>query len=155
VRNVPLVSIQVPVTFDGEVRYTLATSLSAAHFQSALDSHPISAGWITGIVDQKGIVIARSLGPEEAVGSPSASMWTAPAEPEGMVRGSGRLGLPVVGAYARSQLTGWTSIVSMRESDFNRPRNEALLALGLGGSVVLGVGLLIALYLGRRVVRPI
>jgi hypothetical protein len=44
VRNVPLVSIQVPVTIDGEVRYTLATSLSAGHFQSALDSHPISPG---------------------------------------------------------------------------------------------------------------
>src|SRR5262245_11819353 len=155
VRNVPLISIQVPVTIDGEVRYTLATSLSAGHFQSALDSHPISAGWITGIVDQKGIVIARSLGPEEAVGTPAATMWTGPAEPEGMVRGVGRLAVPVVGAYARSELTGWTSIVSLRESGFNRPRNGALLALGLGGSVVLGTALLIALYLGRRVVRPI
>ncbi len=128
--NVHLVGIHVPVVINSEIRYALGLSSPAAHFQHLLQAYPAAVGAITGIVDQKGIIVARSLEPEKGIGTPTAPMWMAARQSErGIVRGTGRLNIPVVGAYARSDLSRWMTIVSVPASQFNEPRDQALLAV--------------------------
>ena len=82
-------------------------------------------------------------------------MWMEKTETESIVRGVGRLSVPVVGAYVRSDLSGWKSIISVPEELLNRERNRGLWAIALSGGLLLSIGLLGATLLGRRVVKPI
>jgi signal transduction histidine kinase len=149
-----LLAVHVPVFIDGKLRYALGMSLRAEHLQGLVQRFPVSDDTITGLVDRQGIIIARSTEPEKGVGTPTAQMWMRDA-PKGIVHGTGRIQIPVIGAYARSELTGWRTIVSVRAADFNEPRNRAIFFMSLGAAVVLGLGLGIALYLGGRVVGPL
>jgi signal transduction histidine kinase len=149
-----LLAVHVPVFVDGELRYALGMSMRAEHFQRLLERFPVSDETIAGLVDRQGIIIARSEERENGVGRPTAQMWMRD-DPKGIVHGIGRLQVPVVGAYARSELTGWRTIVSVRAAYFNEPRNRTILFMSLGAVVVLGLGLAIALYLGGRVVGPL
>jgi signal transduction histidine kinase len=150
----PLVSVHVPVFVEGKQRYALGMSLRAEYFQRLLERLPVAQETLTGIVDKQGIIIARSFEPEKGVGKPTAPMWMQ-AAPSGIVHGIGRLEFPVIGAYARSELTGWRAIASVKAADFYEPRNRAILFMSLGATAVLGLGLIIALYLAGRVVRPL
>ena len=150
-----LLSMHVPVFVEGKQLYALGISLRAQHFQRVLERFSVSEGTIAGLVDKRGIIIARTLEPEKGMGTPTATMWTQADAAKGILRGTDRLQVPVVGAFARSELTGWRTIVSVRAADFDAPRDKAILLMSLGAAGVLGTGLGIALYLGRRVVGPL
>ncbi len=152
---VNLVGIDVPVWIDGHVKYALGLSMPASYFQNILASHPVPKGWIIGVVDQKGIIVARSVDPTGGVGKPTAPFWMTTEKPEDIVRGIGRLDIPIVGAYARSELSGWRALVSVPVTVLNEQRNRRILALGLGSGALLLAGGAGAILLGRRVVRPI
>lgn len=154
VTHAPLLSVHVPVFVDGEFRYALGMSLHADYFQRLIERFPVAPETIIGLVDRQGVIIARSTEPDKGVGTPTAPMWMS-NEPRGIVRGVGRLQVPVIGAYARSELTGWRSIVSVRAADFNEPRDKAILWMSSGSAVLLGLGLAVALYLAGRVVGPL
>jgi len=155
VLNVHLVGIDVPVYVDGAIKYALGLSIPASHFQALLSQHPIPEGWIMGLVDHKGIIVARSLDPAAGIGTPTASMWQEAAASEGVLSGSGRLQFPVVGAYARSELSGWKAIVSVPKEIFDSIGTGALRALAAGGIVLVVINLILVVAAARRVVRPI
>ena len=150
----PLVAVHVPVFVDGMQRYALGMSLRADHFQRVLEGFPVSEDTIMGLVDRQGIIIARSVDPDKGRGTPTAQMWMRD-EPKGIVHGIGRLQVPVIGAYSRSDLTGWRAIVSIRAASFYQPRDKAVLLMALGSAALLGLGLAVAFYLGQHVVRPL
>ena len=112
-------------------------------------------GWIAGIIDQKGVIVARSLDPEQGTGSQTAPMWMQSEKASDVLRGRGRIGVPVVGAYVRSDLTGWRSIVSVPEHLLTRERNRRVLIIAFGAGLLLVSSTAGAIYFGRRVVRPI
>jgi signal transduction histidine kinase len=155
VRKVHLVGFDVPVTIDGEVRYALGLSMPASHFQKLLDEYPRQPDWIFGLVDHKGIIVARTAEPEAGVGTPTAEMWRNAPGTEGVLHGVGRLGVPVIGAYARSSWTGWTTIASVPAASLYSGRDRALSAVFVGGLALLAAGLLVALFFGRRAIAPI
>ena len=151
----PIVAIAVPVVVGGEVKYALSMSMPVAAIQGILTAHPLPEGWITGIVDQKGIIVARSRDPARGVGTPAAPFWMQSGGIEGLVQGTGRLGVPILGAYARSELSGWRALVSVPLALLDAERNERLAAVALVGGLLLLAGGEGAMALGRRVVQPI
>ena len=66
----PVINVEVPV-FDGEhVRYVLIMALDATRFEHILQSQRLESRWITGITDNKGIIVARSERHADFVGKP-------------------------------------------------------------------------------------
>ena len=151
----PIVAIAVPVLVGGEVKYALGMSMPAAAIQGILTAHPVPEGWITGIVDQKGIIVARSRDQANGVGTPTAPFWMQSGSAEGIVRGTGRLGVPILGAYARSELSGWRALVAVPLPLLDAERNQRIWAVVLIGGLLLLAGGAGAMALGRRVVQPI
>ena len=155
VLNVYLIAIDVPVRIKDEVVYALGLSIPSTHFQKLLGEHSLPEGWIAGIIDQKGIIVSRSLDPDQGIGSQTAPMWMQSEKASDLIRGRGRLGVPVVGAYVRSELTGWRSLISVPEHILTRERNQRLLFIAFGAGLLLVSSTAAAVYFGRRVVRPI
>ena len=66
----PVINVEVPV-FEGEdVRYVLIMTLDATRFEQVLQSQRLEPQWITGITDNKGIILARSERHADFVGTP-------------------------------------------------------------------------------------
>ena len=66
----PVINVEVPV-FEGEhVRYVLIMALDAARFEHILQSQRLESRWVTGITDNKGIILARSERHADFVGKP-------------------------------------------------------------------------------------
>jgi PAS domain S-box-containing protein len=150
-----IVAIAVPVFVGGEVKYALGMSAPASVIQAIVAAHRIPDGWISGIVDQKGTIVARSRDPDTGIGTATAPFWMERGTPDGIVHGTGRLGVPIVGAYARSELSGWRALVAVPLPLINQGRNQRLWAIALIGGLLLLAGSAGAIALGRRVVRPI
>jgi PAS domain S-box-containing protein len=148
-----LVSVHVPVLVDGTQRYALGMSLPARHFEQLAVNFPVPEDVIVQLVDRQGTIIARSADPERAVGTPTAELWMRSDAPKGVVRGTEQV--PMVAAYARSELTGWRALVAMPVVTFNGQRDRQILLVALGAASLLGIGLVIAFSLGRRVVKPV
>jgi PAS domain S-box-containing protein len=155
VSNAHLVAVHVPVLVDGSARYALGMSLPARHFQQLAVSFPVLQGVIVGLVDRQGIILARSANPEQVIGHPAAEMWMRSDAPAAIMHGTSFEGVPVVGAFARSDLTGWRAIAAVPEKSVNSERDRVILLMTLGAASLLVLGLSIAISLGRRVVAPI
>ena len=66
----PVFNLEVPVIYDGVVRHVLIMSFQAAYIADLLRAAKLEAPWITGVTDNKGIILARSERHEEFVGKP-------------------------------------------------------------------------------------
>jgi signal transduction histidine kinase/CheY-like chemotaxis protein len=136
---------------------TLAAVIPSEHWVRFLQQRLIPPGWVAGIVDRDGIVIARSRAAEERVGKPVPD-WVLEAinsGDSGQCAGPAFEGQPVSLVYHRSTVSGWTVAFAAPTAVFEGPLRQAqatAIAVGLGfGVVACGLGLLYA----RRVVRPI
>ncbi len=66
----PVINVEVPVFEGGQVRYVLIMALDATRFEQMLQSQRLESDWITGITDNKGIILARSERHADFVGKP-------------------------------------------------------------------------------------
>jgi hypothetical protein len=55
----PIITVEVPVEIDGQIRYVLTTALSPDSLAGLLRSY-VPDGWIASIIDRNGILVART-----------------------------------------------------------------------------------------------
>src|SRR5689334_6471051 len=70
----------------------------------------LPAGWLAGLVDSQGTIIARSVNSAEAVGKKGSPEYLAAISRsnEGTLASHTREGLPSFAAFSRSSTSGWT-----------------------------------------------
>ena len=66
----PVINVEVTVGDKEHIRYVLIMALDAARFERMLQSQRLGSPWITGITDNKGIILARSERHSDFVGKP-------------------------------------------------------------------------------------
>ncbi|MDZ5459999.1 ATP-binding protein [Azohydromonas lata] len=136
---------------------SLAAVIPGAHWVRFLQERLIPAGWVAGIIDGEGIVIARSRAAERYVGKP-APAWVrdgARTADFGQLAGPSFEGQPLSLVFHRSAVSGWTVAFAAPTEVFEQPLRQSLrltLLCGLGFVTVAGV---LALLYARRIVRPI
>lgn len=148
----PIVAISVPVWGGVEVRRVLTAEIpiDAVHrVLIGIEPEDQATRWAS-ISDAHGTILARSSqnatfsgtklpGFEELIGR--SGTW----------RGTNLVGVPVFGAYTRSQLSGWTVAVGLPESALEAPFHRSFLKL-VGFGILLGVlAGVAALLLSRRI----
>lgn len=67
----PIIFVSVPVYREGAIAYALSRSVALQRLSGILSEAGLKPGWIGGIVDRKGLFVARSLNAEEFVGHPA------------------------------------------------------------------------------------
>jgi hypothetical protein len=65
--KIPIVTVEVPIFRDGAPLYSVAVIIDVSHFLDLLSSEHTPEGWLTGIIDRRGLFIARSLDHERWV----------------------------------------------------------------------------------------
>ena len=147
------VAALTPVALDDGRRMVLAQRVYADRLNDMLP-RDVRASWLITVFDRTGNTIARNRGWREYVARPPRPELMAGLRAgTGIVRSDSREGVPMVGAVARSALSGWTAAVGVpvAELEATAARAVALTAGTLLCAVALAcVG---ALLFARRLLR--
>src|SRR5262245_29084921 len=151
------VVVAVPVLRNGRLRGALLTALDATTLVLVLQSQYLPSGWAAGIVDGRGVVVARTPDPERFIGQPATPNYV--AFTEGRDAGSARVaGLDDVRRHTvfnRLQHARWTVYLALPATVMDAVLQRSLWAVIGGGVVFLGAGIVLALLVGRRLTAPI
>jgi two-component sensor histidine kinase len=150
-----IITITVPVFRDGDVVYDLSFNPAITEFQRIIERQRPSEQWTFALFDQNGVNFARVPNPETTIGqqaSPTlfAEMFKAP---EAKVSTVSLEGVPLLTAFARSDLTGWTVAAGISEATLTAPLVRQLVLTAAIGTVLLLIGLAFAVRLATRLAR--
>jgi two-component sensor histidine kinase len=153
----PIVNVWVPVLdAKQEVRYVLAMALDATRFESLLQAQSLEPQWITGITDNKGIILARSERHAEFVGKPlPKELLESSRAARGVFRATSVAGANILRATVRSRAAGWlvSATVPVSYVEASRRRGEVFAAAIIVTALALG-GLLAYIF-GGFMARPL
>ncbi len=149
----PVVSIEVPVRIDGEIRYVLAAGLEPRHLSAMLKDY-VPDGFIGSIIDRNGVLVARQPSDNEGdlIGRPTIPQVRSHlGQAEAFwIEAVSRDGVPTFTSILRSQKSGWTINLALPRDRIEGPlRHAAILLAGIAGMGLM-VGLLLALLAARR-----
>ena len=153
--NKQIVSVAVPVIRDGVHMYNLSSRLVPSVFRNLLAQQGLSPDWVTAITDSTGTVIARTRDNDRFVGVklPSDVLNALLTKSEGSVTTKTLEGIPAVGAFSQSQVTGWTVAIGIPVELLTKELHRRLVALTFATLVVLIIGLSFAWLIGGRISR--
>ena len=153
----PILVVGVPVFRDGQVVYVLAMGLGPEILSSLLEEQSLSPQWTAGILDRKGIIVARNRELNRFLGRPASPMLLeAMREPaENWIPNVTSDGIPVYSTLRRSPITGWTVAIGVPREFVDAPVRRARLLAFRGGTAVLGLSLLLGWWMARAIRRPV
>ncbi|MGG5823572.1 sensor histidine kinase [Falsiroseomonas sp. HW251] len=150
----PVFAIISPVPDQGAMRDRLLTlRVPVIELGDLIRKEGIPPGMTASITDRNGTVVARSSDGQLVGARPARSL--PPQEPEGWQRGTDLAGRPIVLAFARSEVAGWTAWVFMPAGAFAAPLRRSLLASAAVAIVFAALAAILAMSFARRITRPI
>jgi len=152
----PVFNVEVPVFEDDAVPYVLIMSFQASHIADLLKAASLEQPWITGVTDNKGIILARSERHDDFVGKPlPAELLAQSRAAKGVFRGTSVAGTDILRATVRSQIAGWLVSATVPVSYADAPRRRGqLFAFGMIGTA-LALGVVLAYVFGGFMARPL
>jgi signal transduction histidine kinase len=150
-----IVNVGVPVMRAGKVRYVLAARVGANALTESLGRQPTPEGGVLTLLDAEQTILARTRNADRYVGAKPTQDLVERARnaPSGSSRTVLLEGIPAYSAWFRSPVTAWTVGLGMPSEAIDRPLRRRAAAIIGAGAGTLGIGLFIALVLGRRIVR--
>src|SRR5437763_15364414 len=131
-----------------------AAGVSLRTIYRLFEAQGVPSGWVSGLVDANGNFIARV--PPRPRGSRASEPFLAAVKSadEGWYRGKTVDGLDTYTAFTVSRQTGWSvGFAIPTDLVYGPVRRAALIAVG-GLLVVLALAMGLALWLSRRITRP-
>lgn len=152
-----LAVVSVPVHIGGEVRYALSTTIGIRHFEDLLREQSLPPSWIGIIVDRARVVVARTVKPDQFVGTPAfQSLADALSiSREGAFDGVTLEGIPVRTLYSSKGDAGWAVAVGVPKAELARELQRPLLWLSLSTLFVLGLAAASAWWYAERIGRAV
>jgi PAS domain S-box-containing protein len=152
----PIISIRVPVLKDGTVTHVLSMAVEPRRIADILLAQNLPSSWVATVIDRADRVVARSRQHEAFVSKPAPDGFLkASREADGMWEGQNLEGTEVLGAYARSGVSGWMTFVGVPAEIVQAPLHRSLWTLlGLGATLIL-LSLLLARGFGRSIAVPL
>src|SRR4051812_3633458 len=150
-----MVTIGVPVSRAGQLKYVLGARLYTRAFTQILQRQSVPPGGVVTLLDAEPKIIARTLNEDRFIGrKPSAEFVSrSQAESEGSLHTVLLEGTPAYSAWSRSPLSGWTIGVGLPAEPIAGPIRRSFAALLFAGVCMCGAALVLALILGRDIVR--
>src|SRR5262245_2333014 len=150
-----IITVSVPVMRNGTVVNELSFNPPLAFFQNIIQQRRPSEDWTMSIFDRTGVNFARVPNPEQTIGQ-RASPTLYPhlfQQPEAKVETVSLEGVPLLTAFTRSPLTGWTVAAGLSVASLTEPLWQALGITVSVGIVMLAIGLAFALTMAARIAR--
>ena len=149
--------IAFPVVRDGAVVALLMAAIDQKAWLGFIGQYPIATGATLTLLDQDGLVIARTLNNERWVGKPPSPdvLRNIRERAEGAFHSTGLEGQKFYSAHSRSPRWGWTVATGLPTQAVEFSLRDTSWSL-LGTAIVsILVAILLALLYGRRIERPV
>jgi two-component sensor histidine kinase len=153
----PMVTVSVPITLIDGRPGTLNLATYASTFTENLKRQELPEGWVATILDGNARVVARNRGGPELVGRLATPDVLEKLESaDTFTLDSHNLeGVRTVAAVDRLPDLRWTALIGVPKSEITGFANRIILFALLGGAALIAVSLLSALYIARRISRPV
>jgi PAS domain S-box-containing protein len=148
-------AVAVPVRIDDAVTYLLSFAVPVSRIEGILAREQVR-GWVSGVSDRDGIVLARLPELPGVIGRPRlATLRQKTTGTPGVWEGRDRAFKPVTVVEARSRLNGWTAAASIPRELVDERLHRWLWAFSGFGLLVLATSSVLAVHLWSRVSKPL
>ena len=149
--------IVVPVIRGERIESVLVAVIEQSAWLKFMSQYPIGAGATMTLLDQDGRVIARTQDNARWVGNPPSRLLLEKSREmaEGAYRGTGADGEPVYAAHSRSVRWGWTVATAVPAEIIEAALLDSSALLAAAAFLSIGLAVLLAFLLSRRIQRPI
>ena len=149
--------IAMPVERGGELRYVMLVSVEQPRWVKFMGQYPVGSGATSTLLDQDGIVIARTADNDRWVGKPAPASMLARTRSaaEGAYRNTGLDGQSYYSAHDRSLHWGWTIATGIPAATVEAALLDSSALLAAAAFLSIGLAVLLAFVFGRRIQRPI
>ncbi len=150
-----IITVSVPVVVDGAVAHELSFNLPLALFQDLIQRQSPSDEWTMSIFDAMGVNFARVPNPEQTIGQRASPTLYAHLfkQTQAQIETVSLEGVPLLTAFMRSPLTGWTVAAGLPVASLTAPLWRALGVTASVGVVMLALGFAFALTMAARIAR--
>jgi PAS domain S-box-containing protein len=152
-----IVGVAVPVFRDGQVKYALMVTVPAKHFDRVFSQRSVPPDWSATVLDGNRVLVTRNQLAERYAGLPAmpavAKGTTAAAE--GQVETVNRVGVSMIAVFSRAPMSGWAVTIGIPKAAMLAGLRHWLWWTVGGGLLLLTMGLVLALFLARRIAGSI
>lgn len=142
-----VVAVTTAVRVAGEPRYLLSVTVPALEIADLVAHAQLSKGFLTTVVDKKGVIISRSAGDYVGKNAPQAND---PSGAEREVYSAINLdGRPTTFFRKQSSLTGWVVLVGVPQDILNAAQSTAMRNIAWAGFVLFVIGSFTAYFGGN------
>src|SRR5688572_230361 len=151
----PVVAIDVPVRLDDRVAYALAIAVFPERLGEILKVQRIKPDWVVGILDSRGVIVARSRSAEQFVGQkgPPALVERMAQVAEGSVETHTLEGILIFAVFSRSAMSQWSVAIGVPRSSITRASWVPIGWIIAGAVLLFAAGMVMAQRLGSRISR--
>lgn len=153
----PMVAMGVPVYRGNDIAYVLNAGISTERLSAILNRYRMPDGWVAALLDSQGHIIARSRDAARFVGQKAVPQLVAAAAgaKEGTFNTVTKEGYPVLTSFSRSVASDWTVAVGAPKNELDQALLKGIAAATVGILSTLGIGLLLAAWLGQRLAAAV
>lgn len=154
----PIVALGVPVQRGDNIVYSLNAGIFPDRVAGVLSAQRLPRDWIGAVLDSQGRIVARTHDMARYVAQPAVPdlVRAAREQREGVIETNTLEDIPVVTAFTRSNVSGWTVAIGLPREELTAGLKHALALLLAASTAVFALGLWVAWRLAvSRVVVPI
>ncbi|MDT8990312.1 sensor domain-containing diguanylate cyclase [Curvibacter sp. APW13] len=153
----PTVALALAVVPEGRPPYSLRAGISTLQLSKLLSRQELPEGWLIAILDSKGVIAARSHEAARFIGqlaTPEIRAATA-SQREGTMFATTKDGKAVVTGFTHLSVGDWSVVVGAPRSLIDDAQANNLWRLGSGALLAIALGVVIALWVGHKVIRSV
>lgn len=156
-RRIPIVTVDIPVVRPGRSPLGLALIIDSSGFKQLLDERYLPEGWLAGLIDRNGNLIARSRDHDRTVGKPASATFrkAVAGSREGLADTFTLENEATTTAHTTSALSGWVMGLAANRAVFEAPIRRTLVWASAAAAGALVLSMLLGLWAARRIAAPI
>lgn len=152
-----VVTVDVPVILDGRVDYVVTAVLTPRFLTTLLENQRLPKDWRAAVLDTAGNFVTRIPNPEKFVGHRQNEQLREQilAETEGASEITALDGVPILNAFSRSPVTGWTVSIAIPLQTLEAARRTPFYSLLASVTVFFILLFALAGGIGNKISRAI
>jgi signal transduction histidine kinase len=155
--NWQVITVTMPVMVNKKLEYVLVGNILVESFSQLLADQKLPKDWTGAIIDQDGVIIARSRNREKMVGTKATPTLALilNEKSEQVFHDKNKEGDETFGAYSVSRETNWKVVLGMPASQAKLPTWRLFWLIVGGGSFLLLTTIVLAVLIGQKISNPI
>ncbi len=145
----PQINVHVPILRDGTIIYVLLMAFEPTLIRDISLQQNLPKDWVRGVVDGNGRIIARTEQHDRFVNTMIPDPAGLRRQQQSVIEANNVSGNAVLRAIAPVKSANWIVAATVDRSAVTAATTQAIIALVMAGSVLIGLGALIATALSR------